>query len=140
MSFGWLVAGTLCGAYEAKHGLKNVAFQQVYQALLEPILSERTKSLGFQPLGGSGNHILAQTVTADIRASQLIQRQREMEMENEAQERAGSEVKTMIEMFQGKEFLVRLFVTTKSNIVAVNREKLALTIIVSFIASFCYED
>ena len=42
-------------------------------ALLEPKLSERTKSSAFQPLGGSGNHVLAQTVTADIRASQMME-------------------------------------------------------------------
>lgn len=109
MSFGWLVAGTLCGAYATKHGLKNVTFQQVYEALLEPKLSERTKASGFRPLGGSGTHILAQTVTADIRASQMIQRQREMEMENEEglDQGTGSEVKKMMALFQGKEFLVR---------------------------------
>ncbi len=105
MSFGWLVAGTLCGAYQEKHQLENVTFQHVYEALLEPKLSERTKHSGFRPLGGSGNHILAQTVTTDIRASQMIQRQRQMDMESEASEEA-SEAKKMMKMFQGKEFLV----------------------------------
>jgi len=106
MSFGWLVAGTLCGAYASKHGRSAVTFQEVYEALLEPKLSEKTIKSGFRPLGGSGSHVLAQTVTADIRASQMIQRQRQMDMANESSEKEASEAKKMMEMFQGKEFLV----------------------------------
>lgn len=105
MSFGWLVAGTLCGAYKEKHGLANVTFQNVYEALLAPKLSEMTKNSGFNPLGASGKHILAQTVTADIKASEMIQRRRQMEMENELSDEV-SEAKKMMEMFEGKEFLV----------------------------------
>lgn len=110
MSFGWLVAGTVCGAYAEKHGLEKVTFRQVYEALLEPKLSATTKKSGFRPLGGAGNHILAQTVTADIRASQMIQRQRQMEMANESSDKEALQVASMMKMFQGKEFLVRFTV------------------------------
>lgn len=105
MSFGWLVAGTVCGAYAEKHGLADVTFQQVYEALLEPHLSKKTKASGFRPLGGAGSHILAQTVTSDISASQMIQRQRETELSDESKNEA-SEAGRMMKMFQGKEFLV----------------------------------
>lgn len=109
MSFGWLVAGTLCRAYAERHGLKTSTFQQVYTALLEPKLSDRTMTAGFRPLGGPGSHILAQTVTSDIRASQMIQRQREMDVDNDNElsvDAEANETKKMMAMFKGKEFLV----------------------------------
>ena len=115
MSFGWLVAGTLCGAYTEKHGLRNKAtLHQVYEALLEPKLSEATRKAGFLPFGGagSGHYILAQTTTADIRASQMVQRQREMEMEMENGDQlpaGATQAKQMMQMFQGKEFLVGVY-------------------------------
>lgn len=108
LSFGWLVAGTLCGAYSTKHRTKSTAtFQEVYEALLVPKLSETTRKAGFRPMGGAGGHILAQTVTADIRASQMIQRQRQMEMENDEESPEMIEAKKMMQMFDGMEFLVR---------------------------------
>jgi len=111
MSFGWLVAGTLSGAYATKHRLKvKPTFHQVYEKLLEPKLSEMTRAAGFRPFGGGSGNILAQTVTSDIRASEMIQRQRDREMtggdEESNQQR---QAKMMMQIFKDKEFLVCVF-------------------------------
>ena len=77
LSFGWLVVGTLCGAYAKKHGLVSVSFEAVYKAILHPKLSSATKASGFRPCVGSGGHALAKICTSDIDASKLLQRLRE---------------------------------------------------------------
>jgi hypothetical protein len=110
MSFGWLVAGTLCGAYASKHDKTRVSFEDVYKNLLEPKLSEETRSAGFRPIGGSGGLVVAQTVTSDIRASKIMQQKREADVLADQEEKSdstpGTAASEMIKTFKGKEFLV----------------------------------
>ena len=106
MSFGWLVAGTLCGAYEKKHG-KAVTFQEVYENVLASKLSPKTLQLGFRPCGGSGGLPMAQVVTGDIRASRVMQQRRESQAMGETGEDGGGEVNSeVMNSFRGKEFLL----------------------------------
>lgn len=103
MSFGWLVAGALCGAYHQRHA-KVVTFEEVYSKILEPKLSQETLSLGFRPCGGSGGLAMSQVVTADIRASRMIQQQRESQaMGEDTPQAVNSDV---LKAFRGKEFLL----------------------------------
>jgi CubicO group peptidase (beta-lactamase class C family) len=106
MSFGWLVAGTLCGAYALKLGKINVSYEEVYYDLLGQKLSAETKRSGFRPLGGSGDFILSQTVTSDIRASKIMQRKREADTSEEGAAELSSSASEVFKTFQGKEFLV----------------------------------
>jgi CubicO group peptidase (beta-lactamase class C family) len=110
LSFGWLVAGTLCGAYALKHDLETVTFDQVYQSVLAPKLSSETETLGFRPTGsGADNHTHAMTTTGDIRASKLMQREREsFAMGDESEDDGESSVKmaNILQNFRGKEFLL----------------------------------
>ena len=109
MSFGWLVAGTLCGAYSQKHDKVNVTFEEVYEAVLLPKLSHETIKYGFRPCGGSGDFPLAHTVTTDINASQILQRRREAETLGEMKTHSALEdsvYKELFESFKGKEFLL----------------------------------
>jgi len=109
MSFGWLVAGTLCGAYARKHNRKKVTFEEVYNAVLLPKISIETLKFGFRPCGGSGGLPLAQTVTADIKVSQLLQRRREAETMGEEKLHSAAEdfvFKELFQSFKGKEFLL----------------------------------
>ena len=77
MSFGWLVACTVCGAYAKRHGLESVSFEAVYKAILVPKLSESTKNSGFRPCGGTGRFSLANTVVDDISVTRRLQERRE---------------------------------------------------------------
>ena len=109
MSFGWLVAGTLCGAYARKHNRERVTFEEVYNAVLLPKISIETLKFGFRPCGGSGGLPLAQTVTADIKVSQLLQRRREAETMGEEKLHSAAEdfvFKELFQSFKGKEFLL----------------------------------
>eukprot|EP00980_Cylindrotheca_fusiformis_P014595 scaffold3955_cov160-Cylindrotheca_fusiformis.AAC.15 len=108
LSFGWLVAGTLCGAYGLKKHVSNVKFADVYEDLLKPKLSQRTLDAGFYPMGGFGNKLYAQTVTSDVRASTLMQKRREASIMGENSDENHSENPLMkaLENFKGKEFLL----------------------------------
>ena len=108
LSFGWLVAGALCGAYGLKHNISSeVKFEDVYRALLEPKLSKKTLNAGFRPFGKSKTElkeeVLAFTVTSDIRASKIMQRKREADILGEE----SIQIKAL-ERFKGKEFLVSI--------------------------------
>ena len=109
MSFGWLVAGTLCGAYALKHDKQNVTFEEVYEAVLLPKLSKKTIAFGFRPCGGSGGLPLAQTVTVEVKASQILQRRREAESLGEEKSHTAAEdivYQGLFKSFKGKEFLL----------------------------------
>jgi aarF domain-containing kinase len=105
MSFGWLIAGTLCGAHQQKHGV-TITFEELYNKILKPKLSSKTLSLGFRPCGGSGGHLLAQVVTSDIRASSIVQQRRESEAMGEVSEHSAALRGELFDSFQGKEFLL----------------------------------
>jgi len=113
MSFGWLVAGALMGAYAQKHGLDpgKVTFEQVYDAVLLPRLSQETVASGFRPCGGGGGAFpMAFTDTADVQLSRILQMQREAEAQGEKQPdeegAAADAVRGARESFRGKEFLL----------------------------------
>ena len=99
ISFGWLVAGTLMGAYCRKHNLNiaAVTFEQVYNAILLPLLSPATLTSGFRPCGCSNgvdgipeNFPTAFVETQDISISKILQLQREAEAYGEADEVSSS--------------------------------------------------
>ena len=77
MSFGWLLEGTVCGAYAKRYGLESVSFEVVYKAILAPKLSESTKNSGYRPCGGGGWFSLANTVVDDISVTRRLQERRE---------------------------------------------------------------
>jgi CubicO group peptidase (beta-lactamase class C family) len=109
MSFGWLVAGALCGAYSIRHGRKGSTFEEVYEAVLKPRLSESTLRFGFRPLGGTGDFPATDTETADINLSKLLQMQREAEAVGEGSEMEAHmslAAREMRKSFKGKEFLL----------------------------------
>ena len=130
MSFGWLVAGVVMGAYDLRHGqdkkerkprrslrieqpIKKTTFREVYNAILLPLLSKRTTDSGFVPFGGSDGFRLAETVTSDLRASTLLQRRREsvaigeeFKDENTMSADRMAEMKDLAANFRGKEFLL----------------------------------
>jgi CubicO group peptidase (beta-lactamase class C family) len=109
MSFGWLLAGSLIGAYAAKHGKdrRRVKFEDIYNLILSPKLSERTRSSGFFPCGGGSalGFSLAFTHVDDRKLTEMLQRQSEMEAVGV--KTAYSEALAKIrETFRGKEFLL----------------------------------
>mmetsp|Transcript_33657 Transcript_33657/g.81596 ORF Transcript_33657/g.81596 Transcript_33657/m.81596 type:complete len:1181 (+) Transcript_33657:225-3767(+) len=106
LSFGWLVAGTLCGAYALKKNRDSVSFKEIYQDLLEPKLSQRTKDSGFYPMGGHGSHIPAKTDTSDFRVSNMIQRRREAAVMGNDNNGEQNPMTKVLEDFKGKEFLL----------------------------------
>lgn len=109
MSFGWLVAGTLRGAYAAKHGKANVLYEEVYKALLWPKLSPEMRQLGFFPLGANPDKSfqMANTVTSDIRASKIMQMQRERAVQGGGEEKEAAQSMTeVLKTFKGVEFLL----------------------------------
>lgn len=77
LSFGWLVAGCVIGAYEAHHG-KYKTYKDIYDEVLGPLHSSELKSAGFKPFGECGHHDMAYVETdADI--TRLMQMRREAE-------------------------------------------------------------
>mmetsp|Transcript_30085 Transcript_30085/g.70209 ORF Transcript_30085/g.70209 Transcript_30085/m.70209 type:complete len:878 (+) Transcript_30085:1415-4048(+) len=109
LSFGWLVAGSLCGAFAKRHNMVSVSFEAVYKAILHPRLSLETRTSGFRPCGGSGGHALAKTCTGDIAASKLLQRRRESLAIGEADDAEAKEQAATLDrlkQFRGKEFLL----------------------------------
>lgn len=78
LSFGWLVAGCVIGAYSTKHG-QSISYREIYEELMLPRLSKTTKESGFHPCGGDLNsHDLAY-FDAEVKISQFLQRKREAE-------------------------------------------------------------
>ena len=108
MSFGWLVAGALCGAYALRHKLPSISFKEVYEKVLEPRLSSSVLSKGFRPCGGSGDFVLAQTAISETSMSSVLQRRREMTAMGEKEEEESSEsaIAEVLKSFKGKEFLL----------------------------------
>jgi predicted unusual protein kinase regulating ubiquinone biosynthesis (AarF/ABC1/UbiB family) len=109
MSFGWLVAGTVCGAYALKHKKHNATYEEVYNAILFPKLSQSIKDLGFCPLGAhrdQNSDMLANTVTSDVRASEMMQKQRERSLMGDEENAMDSTMREMMKTFHGVEFLL----------------------------------
>lgn len=87
MSYGWLVAGTVRGAYAVRHGggggrPEVMTYSDVYESVLRPRLGRALQvDLGFRPMGGGrADFVLANTVTSDVTASRAMQEQRERGM------------------------------------------------------------
>jgi CubicO group peptidase (beta-lactamase class C family) len=128
MSFGWLVAGTVCGAYQLKHNSTTTTFEEVYEKVLGSKLSPKTRELGFCPCGGNsdGKFPVAQVVTSDIRASSFIQQRRESQAMGEGlddgeekKEENGPQAEVM-KSFQGKEFLLDSRIWNSSDALTAN--------------------
>jgi CubicO group peptidase (beta-lactamase class C family) len=109
LSFGWLVAGAVTGAYGLRHGLhpSTVTFKQVYEAILLPRLSKETLKNGFRPCGGGGDFPMAFTETDDISVSKILQTGREAEAIGEEKDDGANDfMQSIRESFHGKEFLL----------------------------------
>ena len=111
LSFGWLVAGTLCGAYSRRHNKHAVTFKEVYEAILERRLNRDILSLGFRPCGGAEDFVLAQTVISEVGISSVLQRRQEMTAmgENDGEVTSNSSTtaaSAALQVFKGKEFLL----------------------------------
>jgi aarF domain-containing kinase len=105
LSFGWLVAGTLCGAFRAKHG-RDATFEQLYDDILKPKLSVETRSLGFRPCGVMSDDLsISEVVTSDLSLSRLLQLEREKSAMGEGDE-VPQVPKEILKSFRGKEFLL----------------------------------
>lgn len=107
LSFGWLVAGALTGAYAAKHGLRpnDVTFEMVYDAVLLPKLSAKTITSGFSPCGRRGDLPLALTEIDGFDLTEILQKHREMEAQGESVA-LQEEFRQVREQFRRKEFLL----------------------------------
>jgi predicted unusual protein kinase regulating ubiquinone biosynthesis (AarF/ABC1/UbiB family) len=115
LSFGWLVAGCVTGAYYLKHGI-NLTYEEVFDRIISPRLSESTKKSGFHPCGGDQSvHDLA-FFDAEVDLSRLIQMKREAEEMGESfalnengksfAEGGSSKVKELMSSIKGREFLL----------------------------------
>jgi len=107
MSFGWLVAGTLVGAYKNRSGDQSITFEEVYNAILAPKLLNQTIASGFRPCGGGGSHPMAHTVT-QFDFSKLAQLRREAESQGESlkDDDDNGDLGKIRESFRGKEWLL----------------------------------
>jgi predicted unusual protein kinase regulating ubiquinone biosynthesis (AarF/ABC1/UbiB family)/CubicO group peptidase (beta-lactamase class C family) len=100
MSFGWLVAGTLCGAYTHCHG-KTISYEDLYNSLLAPKLSDETIALGFRPCGGSGGHTLADIVT-----NGFVGKKMKEDGASGRQEKLDEDTRKRLMAYQGKYYLL----------------------------------
>jgi Predicted unusual protein kinase len=77
LSFGWLVAGCVIGAYHCRHGERKT-YQEIYDAILSPLHSSELRGSGFKPCGGDKAHDAAHVET-DIDFLRFMQMKREAE-------------------------------------------------------------
>jgi CubicO group peptidase (beta-lactamase class C family) len=115
MSFGWLCAGVLRGAYAVRHaGSDDITYEQVYNTILKSRLSDATLLSGFFPCGiklDNSKPTLALT-EADVSMSRMTQLNREKQSMGETledSEEALSERKRLeavLGTFRGREFLL----------------------------------
>jgi CubicO group peptidase (beta-lactamase class C family) len=110
LSFGWLVAGALIGAYSKRHNLKSVGFFEIYSALLLPKLSQKTRESGFYPCGlidVDDDVPVARTETDEMAAIKIGQVLRDAEAHGEKADISDNvEVHLILAAYQGKEFLL----------------------------------
>jgi predicted unusual protein kinase regulating ubiquinone biosynthesis (AarF/ABC1/UbiB family) len=123
MSFGWLIAGCLIGAFARKYNLDSnqVTFEKLYKNILVPRLSTATLRSGFRPCGGnigSDEDIdtplpIAFVDTQDFSASKLLQLQREAEAYGEGKSNKDDDTQppkkdmnNPLHLVRGKEFLL----------------------------------
>jgi predicted unusual protein kinase regulating ubiquinone biosynthesis (AarF/ABC1/UbiB family)/CubicO group peptidase (beta-lactamase class C family) len=100
MSFGWLVAGTLCGAYAHRHGI-TISYEDLYNRLLAPKLSDETKTFGFRPCGGSGGHTLADIVT-----NGFVGKKMKEDGASGRQDKLDEDTRNRLMAYQGKYYLL----------------------------------
>jgi aarF domain-containing kinase len=116
MSFGWLCAGVLRGAYAVRHdGSDNITYEQVYNTILKSRLSDATLLSGFFPCGvklDDSKPTLALT-EADVSMSRMTQLNREKQSMGETSEDSSEEalserkrLEAVLGSFKGREFLL----------------------------------
>jgi hypothetical protein len=115
MSFGWLCAGALRGAYAVRHGSDNITYEEVYNTILKSRLSDATLLSGFFPCGIKLDSKPTIALTeADVSMSRMTQLNREKQSMGETEtvedsEEALSERKRLeavLGSFRGREFLL----------------------------------
>lgn len=77
LSFGWLVAGCVIGAYYCRYGERKT-YQEIYDIILSPLHSSRLREAGFKPCGGDNSHDTAHVET-DVDILRFMQMKREAE-------------------------------------------------------------
>mmetsp|Transcript_30 Transcript_30/g.66 ORF Transcript_30/g.66 Transcript_30/m.66 type:complete len:1162 (-) Transcript_30:47-3532(-) len=77
LSFGWLVAGCVIGAYYCRHGERKT-YQEIYGAIVSPLHSTELREAGFKPCGGDNTHDAAHVET-DVDLVRFMQMKREAE-------------------------------------------------------------
>lgn len=108
LSFGWLVAGVVCGAYKERHGM-SCTFEDVYEAILVPKLSAVTLSSGFKPNGSDHRDSSALVEIDDFKTRFLFQLEREAESMGDDLGDSTTDQKLvgpLLPTLQGREFLI----------------------------------
>jgi aarF domain-containing kinase len=111
LSFGWLVAGVLCGAYRERH-MKECTFDDVYQAVLLPKLSAATQNSGFRPNGCDSSDPLALVEIDAAKTRFILQVEREAESMGEdtsvtlSSEERIKRFEPLLPSLKGREFLI----------------------------------
>ena len=116
LSFGWLVAGCVIGAYEARCGeLKT--YEEIYNEILGPLHSSELKSAGFKPCGGGGaEHDIAHVET-ELDITRATQMRKEAEAMGEMMEGINEDLdkketktlknrKMLFQGIKGREFIL----------------------------------
>ena len=125
LSFGWLVAGCVRGAYCHRHGIMDrdsISYQEIYDNLLKSRLSPTVLNSGFMPCGAGGTTTPAPTpvqddkiafVDAEIDVTRILQMRREAKAMGERVVSGDNVDKStslilgeMRESMRGKEFIL----------------------------------
>mmetsp|Transcript_5477 Transcript_5477/g.7923 ORF Transcript_5477/g.7923 Transcript_5477/m.7923 type:complete len:1130 (-) Transcript_5477:15-3404(-) len=119
LSFGWLVAGCVIGAYFNRHNKKRLAYEDIYNKILGEIHSPSLLNAGFKPCGGGGSeHDIAfvETEIFLIRAMQMkreaeamgeiVEAMKEQQGEDNKNEQPPSTRKLFMQGIKGREFIL----------------------------------
>ena len=115
MSFGWLVAGSLMGAFRIRHDREKVTYEEVYDTLLKPRLSSHIINTGFKPCGGTDDKTFTLN-DSPFNMSGMVQKRRESmvmgeEMEeipilDKGKDNSHKKYSDLMQIVRGNEFLL----------------------------------
>ena len=113
LSFGWLVAGCVIGAYSRRHG-KRSTYKDIYDEILGHLHSPEMKKAGFRPCGGGGDAHDIALVDTELDITRAMQMRREAEAMGELMEDLGGEGESdeltirnqLMKGIKGREFIL----------------------------------
>jgi len=114
LSFGWLVAGCVVGAYSIRHK-KRTSYEDIYNEILGKLHSPSLLNAGFKPCGGGGRDHDIAFVETKVNLVRVMQMKREAEamgeiMEAMEKEEEGkkepSTMKLLMQGIKGREFIL----------------------------------